>query len=117
MKNIKTKEGVDLAFINIKDIPIKVNVPNSSNEITHPVNLGKLSEITEEQAKELVECTTSENDATMDGKAVTSFLLYNHRRTKDSSVVTINPIKALFSAALSVGIEEKDFDQYLVIKL
>jgi hypothetical protein len=99
MKNIKTKEGVDLAFINIKDIPIKVNVPNSSNEITHPVNLGKLSEITEEQAVELVE------------KIGDGYKMYNGIGSTGSAV------KALHSAALSLQIPEAEFSKYLVIKL
>jgi len=62
--------------------------------------IGKLSEITEEQAKELVE----------GADYYLSFKNYTNKGTLD-------PLGSLYSAARETGITDLEHDQYLVIKL
>jgi hypothetical protein len=128
MKTIETKPGVTLGFVkwDWHPAPTKVLVegetdprsiiydgkslnPYKADEVgqTSSQNnykvIGKLSEITEEQAKELVEMTI--DDA-------------QYREVeKDGSVINRDHKYKLRKQAKSVGIEEKDFDKYLVIKL
>lgn len=124
MKTIQTKPDCTLGF---------VLAPNTKNILGHKtgdkyralwdgVNYSEgilLSEITEEQAKELVEETNigiSIQEPPFPyppQESITTYPLYNG----PNWAVAGSAITSLKSAALSVGIEEKDFDKYLVVKL
>ena len=114
MKTIETKPGVTLGFFTQHagedDI---LRIPKGSGQY-----IGKLSEITEEQARELVEeghhfygslykIYYSEN----------SGVLQPYHMNDGEPAWFSNAINSLQSAAEEVGIKEEEFDQYLVIKL
>jgi HEPN domain-containing protein len=103
MKTIQTKPDTTLMF---GEIPDGVSI----DKITEMVGvfgqvIGKLSEITEEQARELVNQT---------GEDQYRRYWYSHPL---QNIFTNIAVESLESAALSVGIKEEDFDKYLVIKL
>lgn len=116
MLTIETKPGVTLHFLQCPDgyEHIALVVPEGSRFGWK--GIGRLSEITEEQAKELVdgdkyvyktygdlpECAQY-GTQDLKGGGVKKFALY--------------AVDSLGSAAIGLGIKEEDFDQYLVIKL
>lgn len=120
METIETKPGVIIGFLKPPIMPVETETRERkclyvNNTILHVFYIGKLSEITEEQAKELV--TVAVDDLCFK---------YNFKTFEEWTEVRENGLeqiecftyrKKLHSAALSLGIKEKDFDQYLVIKL
>jgi hypothetical protein len=68
--------------------------------------VGWLSEVSEEQAKELLESSL-----------VNGFCCYKNYMDSTNWYFGASVLMSLQSAALSVGIEEKDFDKYLIVKL
>jgi hypothetical protein len=123
MKTIQTKPDCTLGFYKIVEGKNKY-FPNStairaigdSNLTEKSIYIGNLSEITEEQARELVggmECIYETY-----GK-LSPWAEYGTEDQKGGGkkYFAIHAVDSLQSAALSVGIEEKDFDKYLVIKL
>jgi hypothetical protein len=117
MKTIQTKPDCTLQFI---------ECPRGYEKTvyTHPEGvkkwkpIGRLSDITEEQARELVEGTTegliTHKNYCPSSRHRCSPIYYN---ADEGEIKFLRAIHSLQSAALSVGIEEKDFDKYLVIKL
>jgi hypothetical protein len=108
MKTIETKPGVTLGFIACPEgyENLSLIVPKGSRFGWKQI--GKLSEITEEQAKELV----LHPEDVKHGD--TWYPLY---KDYTGLVLTRSPIRSLCSAAGFTGIEEKDYENYLVIKL
>lgn len=138
MKAIKTKPDCTLGFVKIPEIKVPFqghseNVLRFSEVTKESLDgsgfswfkeedsfeaIGKLSEVTEEQAMELVQ-TCSSFAMQFDGRYGGSMVGFaNYNMDEESYTVCVyTPTDSLQSAALSVGIEEKDFDKYLVIKL
>jgi hypothetical protein len=131
MKTVQTKPDCTLGFIKmkpahtgnadlessvIKDVKIDIGLLTKSNKAPTPI--GILSEITEEQAEELVDGVKRE-----DSEEIAYWYCYNpEKANRHSDKKTLIPVyhkamDSLKSAAESAGIEEKDFDKYLVIKL
>jgi hypothetical protein len=92
MKTIQTKSDCTLGFVEDSG-PIK-EIQKVRDILSKHLFIGKLSEITEEQAKELV---------------------YGHPEDYEKSPEYGK--SGLNKLALSVGILETDFDKYLVVKL
>lgn len=129
MKAIKTKPDCTLGFVKIPEIKVPFqghseNVLRFSEVTKESLDgsgfswfkeedsfeaIGKLSEVTEEQARELVE---EINGATLGNKPLPMYKNYLL-----GTILTDAATYSLKSAALSVGIEEKDFDKYLIVKL
>lgn len=118
MKTIQTKPGVTLGFVKIPEHLLRKNSPyaniqclqvnkNKKTAIDLDV-IGILSEITEEQVQEL--CGLGTLNITYEGE-------YRHLVFNPWNFIEDSCIYILHAAVKSVGIEEKDFDQYLVIKL
>jgi hypothetical protein len=123
MMTIKTKPDCTLGFVRFgKDKPETepaitiigyptgkriAKIGNSETEY-EPINL--LSDISEEQARELVDLGKFEIIDPRNGEKMWADLneVYNFDKFYKSK---------LKEHALSVGIEEKDFDKYLIIKL
>jgi hypothetical protein len=102
LKTIETKPGVTLKFIACPRGYEKTayTYPEGMDPLRKWEPIGRLSEITEEQAKELVE----EKEGF-------------YKNYSEPFCVCVGPDGSLNSVALSLGIKESDFDQYLVIKL
>ena len=128
MLTIKTKPDYTLGFIKYTEIKMHPSLPDGlyyyESQLEGGKDIGKLSEITEEQAKELVDLgkmyfkiTTPE---CYDGKKQKLYVdlneLHEFDKFNGKPVGEAYKLK-LKDAALSVGIEEKDFDKYLVVKL
>lgn len=126
MITIETKPGVTIGFYKPPVLPYMEEFNKDSrkciyvnNMILHVFFINKLSEITEDQAKELVEIINKD--------PLPTYKAYNHKGymalsptyyNGDTGIISLLRAKqSIETAALSVGIEEKDFDQYLVIKL
>ena len=122
MLTIKTKPDYTLGFIKYTEIKMHPSLPDGlyyyESQLEGGKDIGKLSEITEEQARELVEeghhfygslykIYYSEN----------SGLLQPYHMNDGEPAWFSNAINSLQSAAEEVGIKEEEFDQYLVIKL
>jgi hypothetical protein len=112
MKTVQTKPDCTLGFV--EETLVKTNGDLLTYlwekvSFLHSYKLlGKLSEITEEQAEELV-------DSKMKYPGCMHYRMYYEFLGNDFNL--IRAIYSLRSAALSVGIPETDFDKYLVIKL
>ncbi len=123
MKTVQTKPDCTLGFV--KDSG-PIQEINSVKEIfsKYPL-IGKLSEITEEQARELVEKQHYVGDGIepmykMYYTKESGLLQPYHYIEQDDEIIMGGfslAISSLKSAAEEVGIEEKDFGNYLVIKL
>jgi hypothetical protein len=101
MKTIETKPGVTLGFVLARDINFYTVFPEGANADWKPPKvISKLSEITEEQAKELIPNTIPQF---MDAGVIRNW--------------KYDPLNALKEGVKSVGIEEKDFGNYLVVRL
>ncbi len=105
MLTIKTKPDCTLGFLPYPEGGTAGLLVKHEGIIMKREIIGKLSEITEEQARELVE----ESGLDRGGFKNPSF-----RQQKCFSMLAKD---ALEFWALSVGIEEKSFDKYLVVKL
>lgn len=113
MKTIETKPGVTIGFVDSEEFDITMH---------GDYVIGRLSEITEEQAKELVASTKWHFP-----EEHTVWFNYTESAEQPNpvsgqlrqkwNVGLSNAVDSLKTAAISVGIEEKDFDKYLVIKL
>lgn len=119
METIETKPGVTLGFYKPPVMPSKEEYTSDmrkciyiNNKILHVIFIDKLSEITEDQAWDLVGYTPLEMPHPHTGEPTKLRAFYNYIGGHSDG-----PAHSLQTAALSVGIEEKDFDQYLVIKL
>jgi hypothetical protein len=107
MKTIQTKPDCTLGFIPAPKLEAGGWITSHDAMLDEKITLiGKLSEITEEQARELL-------DSFLHG----GFVVYKDYIDPTNSYFNASVLSSLKSAALSVGIEEKDFDKYLVIKL
>jgi hypothetical protein len=132
MKTIQTKPDCTLGFLPWeKGKSTKGLLILHDNFLYSRKYIGQLSEITEEQARELVEAilwkesisitsrTSPETKRTFLYKKYGNlpFIAPYHADMEGGEIHPLIAIHSLQSAALSVGIEEKDFDKYLVIKL
>lgn len=119
MLTIKTKPDCTLGFVPM-DIKFSPITPESyDGEKVNPYHIdevfiintdkskiiGKLSEITEEQARELVKSSNLKNQG----------IAYHIDPLEN--IYSRTALIAIQAAVLSVGIEEKDFDKYVVVKL
>jgi hypothetical protein len=109
MKTIETKPGVTLGFKESdRHRSVTEFILDNNCLIKNKDIIGRLSEITEEQAKELV----LHPEDVLHGNEW-------HPLYKDytSSIFKSLAIGSLYSAAESLGIKESEFEKYLVIKL
>lgn len=121
MKTIETKPGVTIGFWRppMPDAMPSKEASNHrkciyiNNEILHVFCISRLSEITEDQAKELTDPVA----ASIDGKYYMDYTYSKEDFHNNVKFKKLNAVECLKSAALLHGIPETDFDQYLVILL
>jgi hypothetical protein len=120
MLTIKTKPDCTLQFIECPRGYEKIvyTFPETADPLTWKP-IGRLSEVTEEQARELVEGTTEGLSMHKDYCHESNVRLgpFYYDADGDGEIKFLRAIHSLQSAALSVGIEEKDFDKFLIVKL
>jgi hypothetical protein len=122
MLTIETKPGVKIGFV-------KKSYSDGGRDFYHTATggnvkelIGKLSEITEDQAKELVEAQ-SFGGGTMYKMYYTkeSGLLQPYHYVETEEEIQIggfsSAIHSLQSAAEEAGVKESEYNQYLIIKL
>jgi hypothetical protein len=110
MKTIKTKPGVTLGFVESDHIRFYTVFPEgASRDWNPPKIINQLSEITEEQAKELV------NVVEWYYFDIYQDYMEDHMKKRPHKYdYAVDSIK---SAAESLGIKPEEFDQYLVVKI
>lgn len=121
METIQTKPGVTIGFLRPPAMPDETETNYRkclyvNNTMLHVYYIGKLSEITEDQAKELVDLGKIEIDYKGEKRHADLDEVYAMDKFMGKNPGERYKLQ-LKVVAESVGIKEKDFDQYLVIKL
>lgn len=121
MITIETKPGITLGFYKPPVMPTETETIDRkclyiNNTILHVYYIGKISEVREDQAKKLV--SLGKMPLVIEG--ANGYIDLDEKYEMDKFMGNIPGDQYKFQlkvVAQSVGIEEKDFDQYLVIKL